>query len=113
MSFCKHNTPSEQVTLSHPLTIKPQNSIADTAKTPAYTAIMASGVLNIACYTKKIACYIIITVARTAIMAGGDKNIACYMQNIASRTMIIDNYIASDVSGLARNAANTSKTSPE
>lgn len=75
--------------------------------------------LNIACYIKIIACYIKIIVARTAIIAGRSKNIVCYMQIIACYTqniashLNIDNYIASDVSSLAHNATNTSKTSPE
>lgn len=127
MPFCQHNIPSEQVTLSHPLTNIPPITLADTPKTPAYTAIIADVVLNIACYIKIIACYIKIIVVRTAIIAGGSKNIACntkniacytkiiacYTQNIASRTLNIDNYIASDVSSLAHNATNTSKTSSE
>ena len=120
MPFSHYIVSSKRATPGRALTNIPPITLADTAKTPAYTAIIAGGVLNIACYIKIIACYIKIIVARTVIIACGSKNIACYSkiiacykQNIASRTINIDNYIASDVSGLARNAANTTKTSPE
>lgn len=113
MAFYQPNIPSERATLSRTLTSIPPNTLAYTAKIPANTAKMAGGVLNIACYITNIAYYIVQTVARTAIMAGGDKNIACDTFNIASRTINIDNYIASDDRGLTRNAANISRTSPD
>ena len=134
MPFSKHNIPSEQVTLSRALTNIPPITLADTAKTPAYTAAMAVYTSDIVAYipnnvpyTAAMAAYITDIVAYTAETVPYTPDIAAYKSDIAPYTpdivpYITDigfyitataNYITADVAADKCNRALSSKISTD